>query len=91
MMDSSTHPEWMLEFATDGWWACQQPERPYDAGTAYGDMCRPCLLHATVALAHGHGGTIGVHVDTGVDVGHLGTLAEYVAQATADLADHPAR
>jgi hypothetical protein len=34
----------------EGWWACTQPERPYDANVCYDGRCFYCQLHLQVSL-----------------------------------------
>ena len=36
------------------WFACHEPERPFDSETCLHDCCRACLLAVRVAIANGY-------------------------------------
>lgn len=38
------------DFDVDGWYGCEQPERPADEMTLWDWRCRSCVLHATAVL-----------------------------------------
>ena len=38
------------DFDVDGWYGCEQPERPADTMTLWDWRCRSCVLHATATL-----------------------------------------
>lgn len=48
------------------WWACSEPERPFDMGTVYEQTCRACRIKATVDMAQ-HGDRVLLRQEDGSD------------------------